>query len=76
MICNTQNAKYGKDVVIPDMEPTGHYWFTLGKFLQDNGMKPVHENPYHARKSKEMDDDNPNENEHNKERAVKSQRFS
>ncbi|EGB92534.1 ISChy2, transposase [Clostridium sp. D5] len=67
MICNTQNAKYGKDVVIPDMEPTGHYWFTLGKFLQDNGMKPVHENPYHARKSKEMDDDNPNENEHNKD---------
>ena len=22
--------KYGKDVVIPGMEPTGHYWFNLG----------------------------------------------
>lgn len=31
--------KYGKDVVIPGMEPTGHYWFNLGAYLQDNGMK-------------------------------------
>ncbi len=34
--------KHGKTAVIPGMEPTGHYWFALGKFLQDNGMKPVH----------------------------------
>lgn len=25
--------KYGKSVVIPGMEPTGHYWFALEKFL-------------------------------------------
>lgn len=30
--------KNGKTAVIPGMEPTGHYWFALGKFLQDNGM--------------------------------------
>ena len=29
--------KRGLDKVIPGMEPTGHYWFNLGKFLQDNG---------------------------------------
>ena len=29
--------KYGKNVVIPGMEPTGHYWFNLGAYLQDNG---------------------------------------
>ena len=34
--------KQGKTAVIPGMEPTGHYWFALGKFLQDSGMKPVH----------------------------------
>ena len=28
--------KHGKDKVVPGMEPTGHYWFNLGKFLQDN----------------------------------------
>ena len=28
--------KQGKDVVISGMEPTGHYWFNLGLYLQDN----------------------------------------
>ena len=45
------------------MEPTGHYWFNLGKFLQDNGMRPVHVNPHHVKKSKEMDDNNPSKND-------------
>ena len=55
--------KYGKNVVIPGMEPTGHYWFNLGAYLQDNGMKPVHVNPHHVKKSKELDDNNPNKND-------------
>lgn len=55
--------KYGKTAVIPGMEPTGHYWFALGKFLQDSGMKPVHVNPHHVKKSKELDDNNPNKND-------------
>ena len=55
--------KHGKTAVVPGMEPTGHYWFALGKFLQDNGMKPVHVNPHHVKKSKELDDSNPNKND-------------
>lgn len=55
--------KHGKDKVIPGMEPTGHYWFNLGKFLQDNGMTPVHVNPHHVKKSKELDDNNPSKND-------------
>ena len=55
--------KHGKDAVLPGMEPTGHYWFALGKFLQDNGMRPVHVNPHHVKKSKELDDSNPNKND-------------
>ena len=53
----------GKDKVIPGMEPTGHYWFNLGKFLQDNGMAPVLVNPHHVKKSKELDDNNPSKND-------------
>ena len=56
-------GKHGKTAVIPGMEPTGHYWFALGKFLQDNGMRPVHVNPHHVKKSKELDDNNPNKND-------------
>lgn len=55
--------RHGKTAVIPGMEPTGHYWFALGKFLQDSGMKPVHVNPHHVKKSKELDDNNPNKND-------------
>ena len=55
--------KHDKDKVVPGMEPTGHYWFNLGKFLQDNEMKPVLVNPHHVKKSKELDDNNPTKND-------------
>ena len=55
--------KHEMDNVIPGMEPTGHYWFNLGKFLQDHEMKPVHVNPHHVKKSKELDDNNPSKND-------------
>ena len=54
--------KHSKDKVVPGMEPTGHYWFNLGKFIQDNEMKPVLVNPHHVKKSKELDDNNPTKN--------------
>lgn len=56
-------VKHGKDAVIPGMEPTGHYWFNLGAFLQDSGMRPVHVNPHHVKKSKELDDNNPDKSD-------------
>lgn len=55
--------KEEKETVIPGMEPTGHYWFNLAYFLQNNGMKPVHVNPHHVKKSKELDDNNPSKND-------------
>ncbi|WP_148409059.1 IS110 family transposase [Murimonas intestini] len=55
--------KHEKDKVMPGMEPTGHYWFNLGKFLQDNEMNPVLVNPHHVKKSKELDDNDPTKND-------------
>ena len=55
--------KHHKEAVIPGMEPTGHYWFSLGAFLQNQGMRVVHVNPHHVKKSKELDDNNPNKND-------------
>ena len=48
--------------VIPGMEPTGHYWLNLGAYLQGQGIH-VHINPHHVKKSKELDDNNPNKND-------------
>lgn len=49
--------------MMPGMEPTGHYWFNLGIYLQDRGMKPLHVNPHHVKKSKEMDDNSQAKND-------------
>ena len=55
--------KHSMKKVVPGMEPTGHYWFNLGKFLQDNEIRPVLVNPYHVKTSKELDDNSPTKND-------------
>ena len=55
--------KHEMEVIIPGMESTGHYWLNLGAYLQEQGMKPVHVNPHHVKKSKELDDNNPSKND-------------
>ena len=55
--------KHHMDKIMPGMEPTGHYWFNLAVFLQNNGMKVLHVNPHHVKKSKELDDNNPSKND-------------
>ena len=55
--------KQGKENIIAGMEPTGHYWFCLGIFLRDNGIKPVLVNPQHVKKSKELDDNSQSKND-------------
>lgn len=57
-----KKRKTWQTVVIFGMEPTGHYWFTLGEFLRDNDMKSMHVNSHHVKASKEPDDNNPNKN--------------
>ena len=65
-------AKYGKTAVIPGMEPTGHYWINLGVYLQEHGMKPVHVNPHHVKKSKELDDNNPSKSDRKDPKVIAS----
>lgn len=55
----SMKEKHGMDKVMVGMEPTGHYWFNLGKFLQDHGIRPLHVNPCHVKRSKELDDNSP-----------------
>lgn len=44
-----------KNVVI-GMEPTGHYWKPLANYLIKKGLTVVLVNPYHTKKSQELDD--------------------
>jgi transposase len=54
---------HSKEAIIAGMEPTGHYWFNLGKFLMDNEINSVLVNPNHVKKSKELDDNSPSKND-------------
>lgn len=47
---------HGKTDIVFGIEPTGHYWFPLAAFLQDQGIHFVIVNPHHVNKTKELED--------------------
>jgi len=53
----------GKTDVIAGFEPTGHYWFTLGDHLSRQGHKLAIVNPFHVKRTKELDDNSPTKND-------------
>ena len=55
--------KYQKEHVVVGMEPTGHYWFNIAHFFKDSQMRIVLVNPFHVKRSKELDDNNPTKND-------------
>lgn len=48
--------RHAKTEIVFGIEPTGHYWFPLAAFLEDQGIKIVVVNPHHVNKSKELED--------------------
>jgi len=55
-ICNSKILLEPFDRVVIGMEPTGHYWKPLANYLMKAGYRVVGVNPYHTKKSKELDD--------------------
>ena len=51
-------AKNKQEIII-GLEPTGHYWLPLYRYLILSGFKVVTVDPHHVEKSKELDDHNP-----------------
>ena len=58
-ICKQQE----KAEIIAGFEPTGHYWFTLGDHLKSQGHKLAIVNPFHVKRTKELDDNSPTKND-------------
>jgi len=54
--CNSKILCYPIETAIIGMEPTGHYWKPLANYLMKAGYRVVGVNPYHTKKSKELDD--------------------
>ncbi|MEG3072117.1 MAG: transposase [Candidatus Syntrophopropionicum ammoniitolerans] len=55
--------KQCKNKVMIGMQPTGHYWFNIAQQLKDHNLKLVLVNPFHVKRSKELDDNNPTKND-------------
>lgn len=52
-------VKNSKKEILVGAEPTGHYWFNLGEYLKEQEIKLVLVNPFHVKRSKELDDNHP-----------------
>ena len=53
----------GKKKILVGLEPTGHYWFALAQFLEENRIGISMVNPYHVKQTKELDDNNQTKND-------------
>ncbi|WP_058300604.1 IS110 family RNA-guided transposase [Gorillibacterium timonense] len=62
--------EHAKTDVIFGIEPTGHYWFTLAEFLQNEGIQLVIVNPHHVNKSKELQDNSPTKNDYKDAKVI------
>lgn len=56
-------TRHGKTDIIAGFEPTGHYWFTLGDHLKRGGYRMAIVNPFHVKRTKELDDNSPTKND-------------
>jgi len=52
-------VRCGMESVMVGMEPTGHYYELLARYLKDKGVRAVLVNPYHTKCSKEIYDNSP-----------------
>lgn len=55
--------KSDKSDAMVGIEPTGHYWFDLGAYLENEGILLVMVNPYAVKQTKELDDNNQSKND-------------
>ncbi len=61
---------HGKTDIIFGIEPTGHYWFALAAFLQDQGIQVVIVNPHHVNKTKELEDNSPTKSDYKDAKVI------
>lgn len=54
-----QQQTHQKDSVLLGAEPTGHYWFNLADYAKEENLTLVLVNPFHVKRSKELDDNHP-----------------
>ena len=54
---------WNKDEIMIGVEPTGHYWKSMGHYLKDRGYLVTLVNPYHVKLTKELRDNSRSKND-------------
>lgn len=62
--------KNKKSDAIVGIEPTGHYWFDLGAYLEDESILLVMVNPYAVKQTKELDDNSQSKNDNKDPKVI------
>lgn len=62
--------RFQKTDALVGIEPTGHYWFDFGEFLENEGIKLVMVNPYAVKQSKELDDNSQSKNDNKDPKVI------
>ncbi len=62
--------KNKKSDVIVGIEPTGHCWFDLGAYLEDECILLVMVNPYAVKQTKELDDNSQSKNDNKDPKVI------
>jgi transposase len=58
-----QLKAWNKNEIMIGVEPTGHYWKSLGHYLKDRGYLVTLVNPYHVKLTKELRDNSRSKND-------------
>lgn len=62
--------QHGKTELLVAFEPTGHYWMNLAKFLEQHGIAYVYVNPFHVKRTKELQDNLQSKNDQKDARLI------
>lgn len=60
----------GKTDIVLGIEPTGHYWFPLAAFLQEQRIQVVVVNPHHVSQTKELGDNSPTKSDYKDAKVI------
>lgn len=67
---NNVADKNNKTKIIVGIEPTGHYWYTFAQPVIEKGIMLVQVNPFHVKRSKELDDNTPSKSDHKDPKVI------
>jgi len=69
-VIETRRGQSGAERVVVGLEPTGHYWVPVARYLEERGLEVAFVNAAHTKRVKELEDNSPDKNDQKDARVV------